>query len=129
MNARLTAVDPGHLASQDNLANLVFDRLVTLNESAQPQPALAISWRHDPDFRRLGFQLRPGVKFHDGSPLTAVAAAAALERLGAMAQNETLVIRSEQSAPNCRPAGGHRSFDLEARWRWRGGWEPVRSES
>src|SRR4051794_2131287 len=59
-------------------SDLMFDTLVTFNEAAQPQPALAISWKHDADFKRWEFQLRAGVKFHDGTPLTAAAAAAAL---------------------------------------------------
>jgi len=100
IKARVTALDPGEFAAQENLAALVFDRLVTLDQSAQPQPALAVSWRHDPEFKRWEFQLRSGVRFHDGSPLTASAAAAALEKLGAISQGDLLVLRSEQSAPN-----------------------------
>src|SRR5258706_6877785 len=99
MKARVTTLDPAELAAQENLAALAFDRLVTLNESGRPQPALAISWRHDAEYKRWEFQLRPGVKFHDGAPFTAAAAASVLERLGAAAQGETLVIRSDQPAP------------------------------
>jgi len=96
MTARAASPDP---LAEDNLNGLLFDRLVTFSESAQTQPALATFWRHDADFKRWEFQLRPGVKFHDGTPLTAVLVAAALERLGATAQGETLVFRSEQPAP------------------------------
>src|SRR5436309_1737438 len=99
MKARVMALDPGELAAHENLAALVCDRLVTLNESAQPQPALAISWRHDADFKRWEFELRPGVRFHDGAALTAPVVAMALERLGAVAQGEVLLIRSERSTP------------------------------
>jgi len=81
-------------------ADLAFDTLVTFNDSAQPQPALAASWKHDADFKRWEFQLRTGVKFHDGTPLTAAAAAAALEKVGAFALTDTaLIIRPEQPAP------------------------------
>ena len=73
--------------------DLTFDSLVTFNESAQPQPALAIAWKHDTDFKRWEFQLRPGVKYHDGTPLTSASAAAALERFGAAAQGEAVVVR------------------------------------
>lgn len=99
MRARVNALEPSEFAVQENLAALVFDRLVNWSESGQPQPALAISWRHDADFKRWEFELRPGVKFHDGSPLTAAIAATALERLGAIAPSDTLVIRSEQPNP------------------------------
>jgi len=95
MKARVTSLDPGEFAAQENLVALVFDRLVTLDQSAQPQPALAVSWRHDAEFKRWEFQLRSGVRFHDGSSLTASAAAAALEKLGAMSQGDLLVLRSE----------------------------------
>src|SRR6185295_3961501 len=93
MAARVTSPDP---LVEDNLNGVLFDRLVTFSESAQAQPALATSWRHDAEFKRWEFQLRPGVKFHDGTPLTAAVVAAALERLGATAQGETLVFRLEQ---------------------------------
>jgi peptide/nickel transport system substrate-binding protein len=99
MKARVAALDLAALAAEEKLASLAFDRLVTLDELAQPQPALAASWRHDADFKRWEFQLRPGVKFHDGTSLTAAAAASALERLGATAVGDTLVIRSDQPAP------------------------------
>src|SRR5438128_10762081 len=79
--------------------DLAFDPLVTFNDSAEPQPALAVAWRHDTDFKRWEFQLRPGVKFHDGSPFTVALAAEALERLSAVAEANALVIRSERPAP------------------------------
>jgi peptide/nickel transport system substrate-binding protein len=74
---------------------LTFDSLVRFDDSAQPRPALAAAWRHDADLKRWEFQLRPGVRFHDGTLLTAAAAAAALERLGAIAQGESVLIRSD----------------------------------
>ena len=97
---RIAALDPAGLSEQQNIVALAFDRLVTCDESLQPQPALAASWRHDADFRRWEFQLRPGVKFHDGSLLTAAAAAEALKPIAAVAWGDALVIRSEQPAPN-----------------------------
>jgi peptide/nickel transport system substrate-binding protein len=79
--------------------DLMFDTLVTFNDSAQPQPALATSWKHDADFKRWEFQLRTGVKFHDGTSLTGAAAAAALEKIGAIGLGDAVIIRSEQPAP------------------------------
>ena len=81
------------------VAPLISDHLVNLSDSLEPQPALAVSWRHDTDFKRWEFQLRPGVKFHDGSPFTVALAAEALERLTAVAEANALVIRSERPAP------------------------------
>src|SRR2546425_1219330 len=82
---------------QEDLAALVFDRLVGLNESGGLQPGLATSWRHDPEFRRWEFDLRQGVKFHDGSALTAAIAAAAVQ--DASTRGETLLISSAEPAP------------------------------
>ena len=60
------------------LALLVFETLVRLDEAGTPQPCLALSWQHDAASKRWQFNLRPGVKFHDGSSLTAAAVAATL---------------------------------------------------
>src|SRR3989338_632591 len=35
------------------------------------KPALATSWKISPDKTQFEFKLRPGVKWHDGKPLTA----------------------------------------------------------
>ncbi len=88
MRVRFASLDP-----------LIFDRLVTFSDSAQPQPALAIAWRHDADFKRWEFQLRPGVKFHNGTMLTAADVAASLEVMAAVAQGDTVVFRAPQPAP------------------------------
>jgi ABC-type transport system substrate-binding protein len=95
MRVRAVSIDP---SAENELTPLVFDRLVSFSESGQPQPALAASWRHDSDFKRWEFRLRPGVKFHDGTPLTPELAAAALESIGAAAQGDAIVIRPQQIA-------------------------------
>jgi ABC-type transport system substrate-binding protein len=60
------------------LRALVFETLVRLDAAGAPQPCLAVSWQHDAAAKRWQFNLRPGVKFHDGSPLTAAVAATIL---------------------------------------------------
>ncbi|WP_197379884.1 ABC transporter substrate-binding protein [Mycolicibacterium mengxianglii] len=49
----------------------IYDTLVEPDENLEMQPALAQSWQVSPDQLTWTFRLRPGVKFHDGSPLTA----------------------------------------------------------
>lgn len=49
----------------------VFDTLVEPDENLQMQPALAESWETSPDQLTWTFRLRPGVTFHDGTPLSA----------------------------------------------------------
>lgn len=56
----------------------LFDTLVRFDHRLQLQPALAARWEN-PDDRTYRFELRPGVRFSDGRPLTAHDVAASLE--------------------------------------------------
>jgi peptide/nickel transport system substrate-binding protein len=49
-------------------------------DSTKIVPSLARSWTISPDQLTYTFQIRPGVRFHDGSPLTAKAVKASLQR-------------------------------------------------
>jgi peptide/nickel transport system substrate-binding protein len=64
---------PGGLARR-----LVLDGLTRVDSDGTARPALAIDWKTDNNDHRWQFRLRPGVHFHDGSPLTSVAVAASL---------------------------------------------------
>jgi peptide/nickel transport system substrate-binding protein len=64
--------------TQANLMQLVFETLVTIDEHGVPQPALAVFWQSSRDSKRWIFHLHPGVRFHDGTVLTAEVAAASL---------------------------------------------------
>ena len=68
-------------ASNERLAELVFDRLVTLDNYGRFQPGLATEWSHDNTGKRWQFTLRQGVKFSDGSALTPGDVVAALQPL------------------------------------------------
>jgi MarR-like DNA-binding transcriptional regulator SgrR of sgrS sRNA len=57
---------------------LVFDGLTRVDQSGATQPALAIRWQSQNQDHRWQFWLRPGVRFHDDSPLTAEAVAQSL---------------------------------------------------
>lgn len=52
---------------------LLFDTLTTVNDRGEAVPALAASWDSQSGNHRWQFYLRAGVRFHDGSPLTAAA--------------------------------------------------------
>ena len=48
----------------------IYERLVTRDREFALQPSLALSWE-SPSPTTMRFNLRPGVKFHDGTPFTA----------------------------------------------------------
>jgi len=50
---------------------LVFDGLVDVNERLDVVPALAQRWQVSPDGLTWSFDLRRGVRWHDGAPFTA----------------------------------------------------------
>ena len=63
------------------IARQVFDTLVAYREgSTEIEPALATRWAVSRDGMVWTFNLREGVRFHDGSPLTAVEVAASFQR-------------------------------------------------
>ncbi len=77
MRERVNSMDPrgwnpdaADAGASERLLGLVFERLVRMNDAGQPQPGLATSWQHDANFTRWQFQLRGGVKFHDGTLLS-----------------------------------------------------------
>jgi ABC-type transport system substrate-binding protein len=116
MRAGLGALDPaasGEAAGR--LLPLVFDRLVRLDAEGRPQPALAVSWTHAPDFEQWEFRLRAGVKFQDGSPLAAGPALAAalgsvLPDLTVTASRDGLTIRAPRAAPELPRELGRRGW-------------------
>ena len=61
-----------------NLTRLMFDTLAVLDDHGRLKPGLAVSWQASSGNQRWEFRLRRGVKFHDGSSMTAQAVAAAI---------------------------------------------------
>ncbi len=59
----------------------VFDSLVDRAPDGSFQPWLAQSWEISPDGLEYTFHLRPGVTFHDGTPLDAAAVKASLDHV------------------------------------------------
>ena len=80
-NIALVSLDPAaqpDSVAKRNLTRLMFETLVTMDDRGRLRPALATSWQAAPGNQRWQFWVRRGVKFHDGSPLTPEAVAAAL---------------------------------------------------
>ena len=58
----------------------IFDPLVMRDEKGNVLPHLALSWEFQNDNKRVVFKLRPGVVFHDGTPVNAEAVAFTVKR-------------------------------------------------
>lgn len=80
LSADVTTMDPHFVAAQPNLTAQmhVFDSLVRMDERSRAVPGIA-TWR-TPDPLTWEFTLRKGIKFHDGTELTAEDVVFSLER-------------------------------------------------
>lgn len=103
----LTSLDPADNSLNDpaaeNILPLVFDALVWLDAQGGPKPALAKSWESSSSYQRWQFQLRPGVTFSDGTPLSSETVAASLRKANPdwkiSAAGEQIVIESAAADP------------------------------
>jgi peptide/nickel transport system substrate-binding protein len=79
--ARVISLDPvavSEAATQSVLSNF-YEGLVAFDQDMKLVPALAVTWS-TPEENAWVFRIREGVRFHDGSVLTATDAAFSLER-------------------------------------------------
>jgi peptide/nickel transport system substrate-binding protein len=77
-----STLDPHWLLNLSNTGALrnIYETLVARDAQMRLKPALALSWQALDD-TTWEFRLRPGVRFHDGSPLTAADVVASLQRV------------------------------------------------
>src|SRR5208282_5776877 len=103
------SLDPSDMTQADsfarrNLLALIFETLVTLDDRGRVHPGLAADWQAAPGEQRWQFRLRRGVKFHDGSELTAEIAASALRTANpawrVFAEGESVIIECERADPD-----------------------------
>jgi peptide/nickel transport system substrate-binding protein/oligopeptide transport system substrate-binding protein len=78
----LTTLDPALAYDQNSLSviSMLYTGLVSLNDQMQVQPQLATSWTVSSDGLTWTFHLAPGLKFSDGTALTASDVAYSLNR-------------------------------------------------
>lgn len=69
------------LNSEFLMGELLFNGLTRLGYDMLPEPDLAIAWSANERLDEWTFQLRPGVRFHDGSPLEAADVAATINAI------------------------------------------------
>ncbi len=77
------AIDPVTVADEGGLAVLgqAGEYLIWSDNKLNAQPRLAESWTPNEDASVWTFKIRQGVKFHDGTPMTAEDVAATINRL------------------------------------------------
>ena len=77
------SLEPPLLQSLGALAisHIPGEQLVWADKNSVLRPRLATSWKSSNGAKRWTFQIRQGVKFHDGSPLTADDVVATFQRL------------------------------------------------
>jgi len=66
-----------------NHGYLVYDTLFSMNEMFEPEPQMVDTWSVSADKKTWLFKLRNGLKWHDGSNVTAADCVASLQRWGA----------------------------------------------
>jgi peptide/nickel transport system substrate-binding protein len=71
------------------------DTLIDYDEKLEFKPRLAQSWAWSNDGKALTLRIRPGVVFHDGSPVDAAAVKASLDRARSLPQS----LRRSELAP------------------------------
>ena len=81
--AEFPHLDPSETVSGDQymVKYHVYNRLYTFNEKMEPFPDLVSHESISKDGTAWTFDLRPGVKFHDGTPLNAEAVKYTIERM------------------------------------------------
>src|SRR5262245_53756760 len=80
----ITSFDPHPVprnSPREPMYEAVFDRFVQQDRQLKYQPQIVESWAWGPDKMTMDLKIRQGVKFHDGSDLTAEDVAFSMERL------------------------------------------------
>jgi peptide/nickel transport system substrate-binding protein len=96
--ADVTSIDPHffNLFPNNNVAEHIFDKLVQMDPDSKMIPGLATSWKTIDD-KTWEFKLRKGVKFHDGSELTAEDVAFSIDRVPQVPNSRSPRIRRRSS--------------------------------
>jgi peptide/nickel transport system substrate-binding protein len=93
-----------------HVLGLAYASITTLDPKGNVAPGLASSWKFARDGKSVTFTLRPGLKFSDGSPLTATSVQQSLQR-GKTQQNST--VASELAVVSKVTVGSPTSFTLD----------------
>lgn len=85
MNTELQVLDPIFTSSIVTRAfgYMVWDTLVGMDSRGEPRPQMLESWQVSDDRLTWTFKLRPGLEWHDGTPVTAEDCVLSIRRWGA----------------------------------------------
>lgn len=89
---RTTEIRPLNPLERDivSLYGVIYESLVTIDDSGLPQPLLAESWTESGGGKTWTFTLREGITFSDGTPLLASDVVASCQYILDMANNKEL---------------------------------------
>jgi peptide/nickel transport system substrate-binding protein len=83
-------------AITQNHGFMIYDTLFGLDGKMQPKPQMVDTWTTSPDGMKWSFTLRKGMKWHDGTPVTAKDVVASLNRWSKRAvDGEAIMSRAE----------------------------------
>jgi peptide/nickel transport system substrate-binding protein len=90
-----------------NAHPMIFEGLTEIDEKLETKPALATAWRQlDPN--TWEFDLRPGVRFHDGTPFTAADITATFGRVPNVQNSPALFTQFIRPVREVQVVGEHR---------------------
>lgn len=94
MDGDLRAFDPIFTTASitGNHALAVYDTLFALDSKFEPQPQMVGKWDISDDKKTYTFELRDGLKWHDGTPVTAADCVASLRRWAQVAPAGRLIM-------------------------------------
>ena len=94
-----TVLDPHFTTSftTRDFSYLVYDTLFAVNDRWEPQPQMVDRWEVSEDRKVWSFVLRPGLTFHDGTPVTAEDCVASLRRWGSRDSLGGLMFQATES--------------------------------
>ena len=101
--AGTNTLDPHFTASAAarNMMLGMYETLVTIDENASPIPMLAARWEVLDNGLTYRFELRKGVRFHNGKEMTAADVKASLERFGRVSpEKQTMAQVAAIEAPS-----------------------------
>ncbi|MER9294760.1 ABC transporter substrate-binding protein [Mesorhizobium sp. M0510] len=98
----LTVFDPIFTTTDPTQAHglAIYDTLFALDSGLKPQPQMVAKWGVSDDKKTYTFELRDGLSWHDGTPVTAADCVASIRRWGQAATGGQLLMERAQDISN-----------------------------